>query len=96
MVPPRPLARTVKSTSFNPASFFDTWAGRSLQILPRDNDLQTSIIQAFGLKDSDDYVYHATASVTLAQVQHALNCGAGENGVLHAWYRDSEGKQVTT
>jgi hypothetical protein len=96
MVPPRPLARTVKSTSFIPALFFDTWAGRSLEILPQDSDLQTSIIQAFGLKDSDDYVYHATASVTLAQVQYALNCGAGENGVLHAWYRDFEGKQVTT
>jgi hypothetical protein len=90
------MARTVKSTGFDPALFFDSWAARSLKILPQDNDLQTSIIQAFGLKDSDDYIYHATASVTLAQVQHALNSGAGKDGILHAWYKDSEGKQVTT
>lgn len=94
MVPPRPQARTVKSASFDPALFFDSWAASSLELLPLDNDIQTSIIEAFRLKDSDDYVYHAIASVTLTQVQHAVSRGAGENGMLHAWYRDSEGKQV--
>lgn len=94
MVPPSPPARTVKSASFDPAQFFDAWSGRSLDLLPQDDDLRGSITKAFGLKDSDDYVYHAISSVTLAQVQHAVNCGAGQSGMLHAWYRDSDGKQV--
>jgi hypothetical protein len=94
MVPPRPQARTVKSASFDPAQFFDTWPARSSELIPQDDDLQTSIVKAFGLKEPDDYIYHAIASVTLAQVQHAVSRGAGENGMLHAWYRDTEGKQV--
>ena len=96
MVPPGPKAGTVKSATFDPAQFFISWPERSSEFLPQDNDLRKSIIRAFGLKDSDDYVYHAIASVTLAQVQHAVSRGAGENGMLHAWYRDSDGKQVMT
>ncbi len=95
MVAPRPKADTVKSTTFDPAQFFNTWSERGSEFL-QDDDLRKSIIRAFGLNDSDDYVYHAIASVTLAQVQHAIGCGAGENGILHAWYRDSDGKQVMT
>lgn len=94
MVLPRPQARTIKSAAFDPAQFLDTWPERSSELLPQNADLRTSIIKAFGLKDSDDYVYHAIASVTLAQVQHAVSRGAGENGMLHGWYRDSKGKQV--
>ena len=90
----RPRALTVKSTSFDPAQFLDIWSQRSSQLLPRENDFRTSIIHAFGLKETDDYVYHAIASVTLAQVQHVISRGPGENGMLHAWYRDLNGKQV--
>lgn len=94
MVPTRPSARTVKSAAFDPVRFFHKWPEQHSGFLPKDDDLRTFIIQAFGLHESDDYVYHAVASVTLAQVQHAINRGAGENGLLHAWYRDAEGKQV--
>lgn len=94
MVPPRPLARTVKSARFDPQKFFDDWSKRGSELLPQNDDFRASIINAFGLKESDDYIYHAIASVTLAQVQYAVSRGAGENGILHAWYRDSEGKQV--
>ena len=94
MVLSHPQARTIRSASFDPVRFFDTWPERSSELLPHDNDFRTSIMNAFGLKDTDNYVYHAIASVTLAQVQHAISRGGGENGVLHAWYRDSEGKQV--
>ncbi len=94
MVPFRPQAQTIKSTSFNPEAFFDSWPERSSELLPQDDDLRSSITNAFGLKESDDFVYHAIASVTLAQMQDAIDKGAGENGMLHVWYRDLEGKQV--
>jgi hypothetical protein len=87
-----PQARTLKSASFDPARFFDIWPEQRAQLLPNDNDFRTSIIHAFGLKDTDDYVYHAIASVTLAQVQQVVS--RAEDGMLHAWYRDSEGQQV--
>ena len=94
MPPLRPQAQSVKSASFDPTLFFDAWPEQSVELLPHDNDFRTSIINAFGLKDSDNYVYHATASVTLAQVQQVVNQAGGESGMLHAWYRDPEGKQV--
>jgi hypothetical protein len=94
MVPPRPQARTVKSTSFDPVQLFDTWTGRSSELLPQEDDLKSSIIKTFGLNESDDYVYHAIASVTLAQVQDAVDKEPGQNGMMHAWYRDADGKQV--
>jgi hypothetical protein len=56
------------------------------------NDLRTAVVQAFGLGKNDDYVYHATASVNLAQVQLAIDYGDA-NG-MHAWYRDDVGHQV--
>ncbi|KAL9064450.1 MAG: hypothetical protein Q9157_007828, partial [Trypethelium eluteriae] len=80
-------ARTVGSSSFDPDAFLEAWKiGRIGP--PKDNDLRTAITEAFGLKENDDYVYHAIASVTLAQVQQAINAG-GANG-LHAWYRDEQ------
>lgn len=39
-------------------------------------------------------VYHAIASVMLTQIQDAIDHGTDEDGTFHAWYRDSEGKQV--
>ena len=85
-------AHTEGSSQFDPGDFFNAWENGQ-KTLPEDNGLRTSILSTFHLAPSDDYVYHATASVTLAQVQMAINHG-GESG-LHAWYIDDEGKQVS-
>ena len=52
------------------------------------------MIATFNLPEDDNYVYHAIASVTLAQVQVAIDHGAVSG--LHAWYFDREGRPVTT
>lgn len=88
-MPPHSSPHTVGSPAFDPDAFFDAWDQSSV---PQDNDFRTAIIKAFNLKSNDDYVYHAIASVTLAQVQHAINHGAQAG--LNAWYRDAEGRQV--
>jgi len=91
-MPPSTRARphTVGSSSFDPDRFFAQWDESGPA---RDNDLKNFIIRAFGLKADDNYVYHAIASVTLDQVQIAVNAG-GVNG-MHVWYRDEKGEQVT-
>ena len=48
------------------------------------NYFRQAVITAFNLPQDDDYTYHAIASVTLGQVQSAVNAGAA-NG-LHNWY----------
>ena len=58
----------------------------------KGNDFRTAITRAFNLKEGDAYVYHAVASVTLAQVQRVIGHG-GRNGLL-AWYRDGDGVAV--
>ena len=81
--------RTTGVAQFDPDTFFASWADGKL---PRNNQFRASIISTFELPDNDSYVYHAIASVTLAQVQEAINHG-GESG-LHAWYLDDSGKPV--
>ncbi|KAL9011342.1 MAG: hypothetical protein Q9173_003800 [Seirophora scorigena] len=82
-----PRAQTTGSAQFEPDAFFERWAKDSSALLPReDNDLRSSITAAFNLPESDSYVYNAIASVTLKQVQEAIEHG-GRNG-LHAWYTD--------
>lgn len=88
-MPSQRAPRTEHATSFDPDVFFDAW---SPELVPQDNDLESAIKKAFQLKQDDDYVYHATASVTLAQVQMAVKFGG--KGRLHAWYIDSEGNEV--
>ncbi|KAL8904747.1 MAG: hypothetical protein Q9207_003059 [Kuettlingeria erythrocarpa] len=83
-------AQTTGSAGFNPDAFFESWATDSRSLLPQDDDLRASIIESFNLSQSDSYVYHAIASVNLAQVQQAIG-HAGENG-LHAWYPNGDGK----
>ncbi|KAL8831465.1 MAG: hypothetical protein Q9170_005280 [Blastenia crenularia] len=83
-------AQTTGSARFDPDAFFESWENESKSLLPQNNDLRSSIITSFNLAQSDNYVYHAVASVTLAQVQEATEHG-GEHG-LHAWYPDSTGK----
>ncbi|CAF9933663.1 MAG: hypothetical protein HETSPECPRED_008733 [Heterodermia speciosa] len=83
-------ARTTGSANWAPDVFFETW--ESSKSLPKDDDLRTSITSAFNLSNRDSYVYHAIASVTLSEVQEAIENG-NENG-LHAWYLDAEGKAI--
>ncbi|KAL8658708.1 MAG: hypothetical protein Q9226_000822 [Calogaya cf. arnoldii] len=85
-----PQAQTTGSAHFDPDAFFESWAKNSTTLLPQENNLRSSIITAFNLAHSDSYVYHAVASVTLAQVQEAIQYG-GQHG-LHAWYPDEAGK----
>lgn len=85
-----PCAQTTGSARFQPDAFIESWANDRGSLLPQSNGLRSSIIAAFHLAQTDNYVYHAIASVTLAQVQEAIEHG-GENG-LHAWYPDKSGK----
>jgi hypothetical protein len=85
----RARPHTVGASSFDPDAFFEK---RDEAIVPYNNHLQACIKRAFKLKPNDDYVYHAIASVTLEQVQIAINHGSA-NG-MHAWYRDEKGEQV--
>ena len=91
MASSQPKARTIGAAQFDPDEFFKAWATRP-PTLSESEDLRSLIITAFDLPHNDSYVYHAIASVTLAQVQQAIRHG-GEAG-LHAWYLDEEGKPV--
>ncbi|KAL8901204.1 MAG: hypothetical protein Q9192_000681 [Flavoplaca navasiana] len=85
-----PRAQTTGSAQYDPDAFFASWAKDFKAPIPQGNNLRSSIIAAFDLAQSDNYVYHAVASVTLAQVQAAIQHGGG-NG-LHAWYPNEAGK----
>ncbi|MCJ1439162.1 hypothetical protein MMC27_008553 [Xylographa pallens] len=81
--------RTKGAVQFNPDTFFTSWPNRPANLFD-NNNLQHAIITTFELPCNDSYVYHAIASVSLAQVQKAISHG-GEAG-LHAWYLDEQGK----
>ena len=91
MPPSIMMPRTTGSNDFHPDALFTKWS--ESPTLPIANDLRSSIIQTFSLAERDDFVYHAIASVTLADVQDAIDRGGA--GGLHAWYRDEEGKSVS-
>lgn len=84
-------ARTKGASHFEPDIIFESWS-KCQKVLPEDNELRSSIISLFNLPHNDSYVYHATASVTLAQVQEAIKYGSRAG--LHAWYLDDDGKPV--
>lgn len=86
----RARLHTVGSSSFDPDQFIEQWDEANV---PQDNDLKKCIVRAFKLKANDDYVYHAIASVTLDQVQAAIN--ARRLNGMHAWYRDEKGDLVS-
>lgn len=88
-----PRGNTVASSDFSSDAFFERWALKEIGP-PVGSDLESSIREAFAIKTNDSYVYHATASVTLSQVQQAI--GHGGQHRLHAWYIDEDGKQVRT
>jgi len=85
--------RTKGSSSFDADVLFEAW-GDGHAPIPQNNDFRSSIIKTFNLPEDDSYVYHAIANVTLAQVQGAINHGAGSG--LHAWYLDNNERPVTT
>ena len=91
-MPPGPKSPfTTGSAAFEPDTLFARWKSGD-RPLPENNDLRNSIIHTFNLPPNDDYIYHAIASVTLAQVQQAI--GHGRDKGLHDWYRDDEGNVV--
>lgn len=95
MSPPG-AAKTVGSATWTPDDFLKQWAQPDSTSHPRahldHDDLETSIKQSFALPENDSYVYHAVASVTLHQVQQAIQAG-NKNG-MHAWYLEDNGDQA--
>ena len=86
-----PTATTVGSHAFDPDKLASAQSLFSqVHLLLKCNKFRDAILTTFSLPEGDDYVYHATASVTLAQVQVAINAGS-KNG-LHDWYLDDSGK----
>lgn len=84
----------VGSTEFNPLAVCrDELLRDHVGELLQKNDLYQACRLLFKLPDNDDYVYHATASVRLAEVQHIVQLGA-VNG-LHTWYQTEDGSQVS-
>ena len=79
--------------SSNPRNYFfeSNCYAKVLDSLSR-NDLRSAIITGFGLSSHDDYVYHAIASVSLSQVQGAVEAGT-ENGLCD-WYPAADGSTV--
>ncbi|KAK4453404.1 hypothetical protein QBC34DRAFT_395530 [Podospora aff. communis PSN243] len=60
-----------------------------------DNDIDTAIRTYFHIPKADSYVYHAIASITLAQVQAMVRLG--DKNDLHNWYdncRNDQGEKL--
>ena len=95
MSPPMNRPYTEGSSSFDPDEVLSDDLKSPESVLQRClkiDGLWPAITYLFNLPEDDEYVYHATASVTLEQVQKAIIAG-NANG-LHDWYLDSEGKPV--
>ena len=92
--PARVPARCVGSPSFSPDEII---ANQDKHQKAREHLAQNNLYEAsralLGFPAQDSYVYHATASVKLAEVQKVVNFG-GVNG-LHAWYRNEDGTPVS-
>lgn len=81
----KPIVFCVGSPTFDPDVTIDDDAAheRALGYLAEDNDLAAAIRTWFRLPDDDTYVYHAIASVTLAQAQAVVAADGGPNV---SWY----------
>ena len=77
----------------NPQSYFkdEDRISKALSHL-ENNDLRSAVIEGFSLSEDDSYVYHAIASVTLSQVQAAVEAGTAHG--LCDWYPDKKGTPV--
>ena len=91
MTPQPSSPRTIGAPDFDPDALFDAWRDGQ-KSSPKNDDLRSSILTTFDLPQKADYAYNAIASVTLAQVQQAVEYG-GKNG-LHDWYRDENAQPV--
>jgi len=89
-IPQKP--QTEGSSTFDPERFFEAWEKGDLKA-PQDNAFRKFIIEGFGLRPTDNYIYRAIAEVTLPQTQAYLERGGA--GRLHEWYRDEHGSQVS-
>jgi hypothetical protein len=85
---------TIGSKSFNPQQLLqDEEKLKIANAFLGKGDLHSAIITYFSLPENDSYVYHAVASVTLAQAQQAIL--QGDLHGLHDWYKDGEGRPVS-
>jgi predicted negative regulator of RcsB-dependent stress response len=85
---------TLGSKSFDPENLFqDEEKLKAANNYLEKNDLRSAVTALFALAENDSYVYHAIASVTLAQVQQAIL--QGHHHGLHDWYKDGDGKAVS-
>lgn len=91
-MPPPKKNFCVGSKTFKPSDTVDTAQQQAIHKLLFQNDLLNASRALFNIPEDDTYVYHATASVNLQQVQHVVSLG-GANG-LHAWYRSEAGSVV--
>ena len=83
----------VGSPSFNPSELIqDQDRQAQARTLLTSNDLYNATRVLFSLPEPDNFVYHATASVKLAQVQQVVNLGGANS--LHAWYRGADSSEV--
>lgn len=83
----------VGAPAFDPATVNgDEKLPQQISELLEKDDLYGASRVLLKLTDNDGYVYHATSSVRLAEVQHIVQLG-GING-LHNWYRTVEGTPV--
>jgi SAM-dependent methyltransferase len=95
MSPPTNKPYTEGSSSFDPDEILSEDLNSPESVFQRClkiDGLWPAITYLFNLPEDDEYVYHATASVTLEQVQKAIIAG-NANG-LHDWYFDSDGKSL--
>jgi hypothetical protein len=82
------------SKSFDPQQLLqDEEKLKTANAFLRKDDLHSAIIIYFSLPENDSYVYHAVASVTLAQAQQAIL--QGDQHGLHDWYKDGDGRPVS-
>ncbi|KHN94256.1 uncharacterized protein MAM_07892 [Metarhizium album ARSEF 1941] len=88
--PSKARARCVGNPSFRPDDIARNQdkLNRARDLLSK-NDLYEASRVLLGLPEADVYIYHAIASVKLAQAQHVVDRG-GDNG-LHAWYKAEDG-----
>jgi hypothetical protein len=85
---------TIASKTFDPQTLFQDEAKlKAANDHLQKNDLRSAVTALFALAGNDSYVYHAVASVSLAQVQQAVL--QGDHHGLHDWYKDEDGKPVS-
>ncbi|KAL6242498.1 hypothetical protein RBB50_010638 [Rhinocladiella similis] len=100
-MPSIPGPATEGSKTWSPEHLFDTANSNSVSETWQKihthlnaNEFRAAITTAFELAPGDNFTYHASASVNLAQVEAAVHAGRA-NG-LHAWYvqpKQQEGEE---